>query len=152
MEDIQPPSGKHLWTTSLQNVTLSRPPFASVHFNLILPHHPFEAAYFSRGLVHSQPCQWTVCCNVPGSAFQHGFRHLSLIYHRQTDKCNLSIMLMVRSSCEMYAQHGFIQCVFYCAFVMSRPAGAKLIVTRSADEKNHRSSKLKPDSNTVDLN
>lgn len=35
---------------------------------------------------------------------------------------------------------------------MSRPAGAKLIVTRSADEKNHRSSKLKPDSNTVDLN
>ena len=38
--------------------------YVSVHFNLILPRHLFEAAYFSRSWGHSQPCQWAVCSNI----------------------------------------------------------------------------------------
>ena len=31
---------------------------------LIVPCRPFEAAYYSHGQGHCQPCQWAVCCNV----------------------------------------------------------------------------------------
>jgi hypothetical protein len=32
--------------------------YVSVHFYLILPRRPFEAAHICCGVGHSQPCQW----------------------------------------------------------------------------------------------
>ena len=47
-----PPPGKDLRTTltpEIRSFAFTRPIYVSVHFNLILPRRPFEAAYFSRG-------------------------------------------------------------------------------------------------------
>ena len=47
-----PPSGKHPWTTATlesHSFAITRPPYVSLLFDLILPRCPFKAAYFSCG-------------------------------------------------------------------------------------------------------
>jgi hypothetical protein len=52
-----PPYGKHPWTTwtpEPRPIAFTRPAYVSVRFILTLLRRRFEAAYFSRGLGHSQ--------------------------------------------------------------------------------------------------
>ena len=106
-----PLSERHSWTIvtlESSSFAVTRPPHISLVFDLILSRRPFQAAYFSLRLVPSPAVSMHCLVYRPSPAMKRkkcfvfffssrrtASRDLPLSRHGQTDKCKISIIIVM---------------------------------------------------------